>query len=176
MQKIYLLLFSFCFSFSAFAQIGPGTIINSEIVKQYRKIKNDLEDKAKTAKDLPKANHKDVEDLQASYKLVQKTSSDFLKSLSAEIENANNSGRQLQLADFDKAHLTQVYSLYNRYQEEFLIKYENLVGQTDRPIMNTARLDSKVGTNNSDSKLTVTNDEMKLYVDKDLAVENWSDL
>jgi len=176
MQKIYLLLFSFCFSFSAFAQIAPGTIISSEIVKQYRKIKNDLEDKAKTAKDLPKANRKDVEDLQASYNLVQKTSSEFLKSLSAEIENANNTGRQLQLADFDKAHLTEVYSLYNRYQEEFLVKYENLVGETTRPVMSTAKLDTKVGANTSDTKLTVTNDEMKSYVDKDLAVENWSDL
>jgi hypothetical protein len=132
----FLFFFVLCAPFLASAQeesAKTGLIQQADVIRCYRRVKLDMEDKARNVKDMKKVSLEDVEKFQAQYNALRKDFNQFLAQFTDEIDAAN--GTPIDFCDLNKTQLEQFLTLYAQYESGFLDHYEQLTGTNPKPLM-----------------------------------------
>ncbi len=185
-MKKLLLAFVFTlpliFGISAFGQSSETikTILSNSWVKKYKKLKNDLEDKATYAKGLKNVKESDLKELERAY---NKTSQKLEKWLDDVVYTiGNNPKESIELMSEGKINQQlkeELLAVFTYYSSEFLTCYEEITGDQGRNLFTHSRLmedGQPSGTVTEADKQKIEKDELQSSFKKPLVPSEWNSL
>jgi hypothetical protein len=148
-----------------------GWIQQADVIRCYRKVKLDMEERARNVKDMS-VSEAEKEAFQNEYNVLRKDFNQFISQFSHEIEMAN--GTPINFCDLSKAQLEHFLDLYSKYESGFLEHYEQITGTHPKPLMeaefasNIKECDPKSGI--------VRPETYRAQYEPDLVVSTWGRL
>lgn len=176
-MKFFTFLFSLSLLTGSISFAQTAKLTDSEILKQYRKLKHDLEEKARTIKDLPYATEAEKEEAKENYKLVSKTFNQFIAAAESDFAEAKSKGYEMKIEEFDNSLFEDLMLLYKIYEENFIEQYEGMVGFSTKPVLPN-NLEETI-KNCEDKKrcgLPVNSKVIENYIATRGKVEKWANL
>jgi hypothetical protein len=147
--------------------------MNNEWILKYKKLKNDLENKAATIKDMEELSEKNIAELKESYGRT----SLMLESWLLEVVTALETAQPEQMSNLSKGNLNPELEagfneLLTAYANDFSTQYEEVTGLTDNFVlsMNAERAET---TNASPSTIKFEKNELLAGV-KQLLPNDWN--
>lgn len=114
-------------------------IQQADVLRMYRRMKLDMEDKARNVKEMKGAASQDVEAFQNEYVRLRKDFNGFLSQFSSQVDAAN--GSPINLCDLSRAQLSDFLRLYQDYERNFLSRYEDIIGTHEHPLIDAGFAD-----------------------------------
>ena len=174
------ILFAFAFSAlttgACFAQAMRGAygFSDSQVITDCKRMKVDLEERAKTLLDQKESiSKKDLAEMEESYRKVSHEIKVFSQIVEGDILDAEESSAPLDVAAFDNDHCNDIAELYKMYNDEFLVRYEAVIGKHTKPM---AVRDCLTKQTNTTGMLSINLNAYKTFRDNNLRPQPWNKL
>jgi hypothetical protein len=156
------------------------TIMANLWVKKYKKLKNDLEEKATYAKGLKNVKEADLEELESAYNQTSKKLETWLDDVVASI--GTNQKEALVLISEGKISQelkNELLEIFTFYSNEFVTRYEDITGDRGRSLLTHSKLmedGQPCGTMTEVEKEKVDKEFLLAFFKKPLTPSNWKSL
>ena len=152
---------------------GTAGYSDSQVFNDCKRIKFDLEERAKTLMQLPGISKKDLSSVEINYRSVSKEIEAFSFMLEQDVLDAEEQNTPLDVTAFDNEHCEDIAELYKMYNDDFLVGYETIVGKN---IKSLAIRNCQADKVSSRSLLSVNLNSYKAFRDNNLRPQAWSKL
>lgn len=116
-------------------------ILNNHWVKKYKKLKNDLEDKAGFVKTAENISAAEKENIKEAYQTTSKMLDSWLDHLLATIEKKDGPFmQQLSEGNMDPELKEELLEIFAYYSSEFQVMYEEVTGQNTKMVISHSKL------------------------------------
>lgn len=154
------------------APADANLIQKADVLRTYRRVKLDMEEKARNVKGMRGVKEADVEAFEAQYSKLRKDFNQFVQGFGAEVRHAN--GAPLNLCELSRGQLYDFMKLYHAYEEQFLVRYEEIIGTRERPLIEAGFADNVMACNPRSAIVDVTT--YRNQYEPELTVATWSRL
>lgn len=116
-------------------------ILNNHWVKKYKKLKNDLEDKAGFVKTAENISSSEKENIKEAYQITSKMLDSWLDHLLTKIEKKDGPFLQeLSQGQMDPELKEELLEIFAFYSSEFQVLYEEVTGQNTKMVLSHSKL------------------------------------
>lgn len=156
------------------------TIMANSWVKKYKKLKNDLEEKASYAKGLQNVKDSDLKDLKTAYDITSKRLEKWLDDVVVSI-GTNQKEALVLIADgkIDQDLKEELLSIFSYYSSEFVTRYEDITGDQGKTLLPHSKLmedGSPCGNVAEVEKEKIDKNFLIAYFKKPLVPSDWKSL
>ena len=169
------LLATTAFSLDAMSQgmRGAAQFTDSEVFSDCKRVKYDLEDRAKTLMELPGISKRDLTEIENHYRKVKREIEVFSQLIEQDVLDAEANNKPIDVVAFDNEHCDDIAELYKMYNDEFLSRYETAIGENTKPM---AARDCQTKRSEPRGLLSVNLDAYKTFRDNNLRPQAWGKL
>ena len=151
---------------------GNGLMAQVDVLRCYRRMKFDMEEKARNVKESKDATLQEKTMFEEEYARLRKGFNHFVGEVGDRVDEAN--GQPMNVCDLNKGQLKELMALYRQYETSFLQRYEEVMGTHEHPLME-AGFAEKVQT--CIARTTVlTPTAYRATYEQDLTVTTWGRL
>jgi hypothetical protein len=154
------------------AQQSPETVMALPVMRSYTKIKSDMEEKARTVKEMPELNPAQREDFELAYKAFQRQCNHFVTEFSSDLAEADRTKEPISTQKISGQFQEEFDALYKNYEEEIVVRYESLTGRTSRPLLKARNY----ADTTPDQPMMVDMKAYRRQVEPELRVTSWATL